>query len=421
MIRHFRRRFIIISMALVAAVSLIAFSIIGVLGYQQVKGVMDDALHAALETSPEDVFTLPSVGFAQGGHDAGRDAGIPVYVVSVLYSNPAKIVISQSSTGVMDEDISNIVVAKALDQIGQGKFAGLVSGYDLYYQATQIEVGYRIAFADAAYVADDFGQRVAILVVTWVLLMLALFVVTVFLSRYVARPVEQAMKDQQRFVADASHELKTPLTVILANVSILKGSPEKTVAEQDTWVEGISAEATRMQQLTEDLLTLAQTDAGAVQAQLLSTVDFSSLVEGQVLQFDAVAFERGLAIEQDVEEGIVVTGDAMRLEGMVKTLLENACKYAERPGTIAVALKRSRSSAVLTVANHGDTIPPEDLAHLFDRFFKSDKARANDGEAASFGLGLSIAKSTVEAHKGTIEAASEDGLTTFTVKLPVAK
>lgn len=110
-------------------------------------------------------------------------------------------------------------------------------------------------------------------------------------------------------------------------------------------------------------------------------------MEGQELQFDAVAFERGLTIEGEVEEGLHVQGDEMRLESAVKTILENACKYSEQPGTIALKLVRAKNQAVLTVHNGGDPIPSEDLPHLFDRFYRSDKARAHEGEAASLGWG----------------------------------
>ena len=207
----------------------------------------------------------------------------------------------------------------------------------------------------------------------------------------------------------------------MADAAILADNPDATVREQGAWVEGISAEATRMQHLTEDMLTLAQADAGIDTKQLMSDVDLSSVVEGQVLQFDAVAFERGLTIEDEVEEGLHVQGDEMRLESAVKTILENACKYSEQPGTIALKLVRAKNQAVLTVHNGGDPIPSEDLPHLFDRFYRSDKARTHEGEAASFGLGLSIAKSTVEMHGGTIAAASDASGTTFTIKLPLAK
>ena len=305
--------------------------------------------------------------------------------------------------------------------VNSGEGQGILREYGLYYKMSESLTGYRIAFADTSVVTDDIGKNVLMLFGFWVVLMLAIFAITIFLSRYVARPVENAWKDQQRFIADASHELKTPLTIIMADATILSDNSDKTVEEQRAWVDGISAEASRMQRLTEDMLTLAQADAGIDRSQLMSDMDFSSTVEMQVLQFDAVAFERGLTIEDEVEEGLHIVGDGLRIENMVKTLLENACKYAEKPSTIHVKLAKRKNEAVFSVHNAGKPIPAEDLPHLFDRFYRSDKARVHEGETASFGLGLSIAKSTVELHGGTIGVKSDEGGTTFTVRMPLSK
>ena len=423
MIKAFKRRFIIITMALVGVVSLVTFIGIAVMNYQQTKAVTDEALQYAVEARQDAGFSLPDLGV--GDDDEGglgtRESSVPVCLVAVFMDGGFSFAISDSSTASMSEDVTEEVIEEVLPLLSAGKTVGLLRGYGLFYCAAEFDGGYRIAFADSSLVMDDFGENVMTLVGLWVLLMLAMFAVTVFLSRVVARPVERAWEDQQRFIADASHELKTPLTIILANVSILQQDRAKTIAEQEAWVEGIGVEAERMQYLTESMLTLAQEDAGVDQQQVMATLDLSSLVEGQILQFDAVAFERSLVIEDDVAAGVQVKGDELRLENLVKTLLENACKYAGQPGTIEVSLSVVRNDAVLTVANDGETIPPEDLPHLFDRFYRSDKARANEGETASFGLGLSIAKSTAEAHGGSIGVTSEKGRTTFTVKLPVAK
>ena len=422
MLEKFRRRFIAITMALVAAVSLCAFIGIAVMSYQQTKNVLDEALRYAVESRPTEGYSLPDIGGDTDEDGLGsRESGVPVYLVTVHVGDSYSVVISESSTASMSQEETEEALSDVLPSVAEGKDHGRVEEYGLFYYAAELDDGYRVAFADASLVMDDFGERVITLVGLWLLLMAAMFVVTVFLSRYVMRPVQRAWEDQQRFIADASHELKTPLTIILADVSILQQEKQKTVEEQSTWVEGIEVEAERMQHLTESMLTLAQADAGIDQSQVMNELDFSSLVEGQILQFDAVAFERDLVIEGDVDPDMHVSGDEMRLENMVKTLLENACKYASQPGTIAVGLHQTRNDAVFTVANDGDTIPPEDLPRLFDRFYRSDKARANDGEAESFGLGLSIAKSTAEAHGGSIGVESEGGHTVFTVKIPLAK
>lgn len=420
MITRFKRRFVIITMALVGVVSLGAFGTVAVAGFQQVKGVVDQALQQAIDTDSQDTYSRPNLGLGNE-RGSGREDSVPICLVTVTSGAVSTIAVNQSSTASMAEDTLKAVVSEVLSDMGNGSTEGMLVDYGLYYKVGQGDWGYRIAFADASSVIDDVAERSITLLVFWALLMVALFFVCLFLARFVAKPVESAWKDQQRFIADASHELKTPLTIILANTTILQEDKGKTVAEQETWVEGIAAEAERMQHLTESMLTLAQDDAGVAALQVMGSVDLSSVVESQILQFDAVAFERHLMIEDEIQPDIVLVGDEMRLENMVKTLLENACKYAAQPSTVKVTLSAGKDHALLSVANQGDTIPAEDLPHLFDRFYRSDKARTGSGEAASFGLGLSIAKSTAELHHGSISASSEAGTTVFSVRLPLGK
>jgi two-component system sensor histidine kinase CiaH len=424
MIKKFRVRFIIIMMVLVGIVSLVAFGAIGFKNYQDLKAEVDASLLRATGSDPMGFDDLPALGGVysdENGHlnnQKSTHSKIPIYSVTVYFGDLGHIIVNSSSTAQMDADVCAAAVEAAL---AKGQPQGVLSEYGLYYRVDTTLTGYRIAFADMHTVTDGAGNNALVLFAAWLVLMLALFGITIFLSRYVTRPVENAWKEQQRFIADASHELKTPLTIIMADATILAENPDKTIEEQRTWVEGIGAEARRMQQLTEDMLTLAQADAGIDFTQIMSDVDLSSLVEMQVLQFDAVAFERGLVIEDDVDEGLHIIGDALRAENMVKTLLENACKYSAKPGVVNVRLHQVKNEAVLTVHNDGEPVPAEDLPHLFDRFYRSDKARVHEGEAASFGLGLSIAKSTAELHKGTIHVASGADGTTFTVRLPLAK
>lgn len=190
-------------------------------------------------------------------------------------------------------------------------------------------------------------------------------------------------------------------------------------------MESTHDEAQHMKGLVEELLELARADetklgdgSGVLHEE---RVDLSDLVEDAALEFDAVAFERGSAIEEDVAEGIYVTGDREWLSRLVKILIDNACKYAEVGSTVRVSLAREGKRCVYAVNNRGNTIPPEELSHVFDRFYRSDKARSRQGDASGFGLGLAIAKGIATTHRGTISATSTDADgTTFTVRLPLA-
>lgn len=376
---------------------------------------IDNALHTALEEGGGKA-ELPFLG---GNGTAGL---VPAYSVTVTWDGV--IYADANLTAQMDKDVLSQAVASVLSNVygKSGTVSGRVSDYSLYYMVTGNSIGYRIAFVDSSSYDETMAHMAVLLGSGWAILMLVLLIVTLFLSHYVTRPVVAAWENQQRFIADASHELKTPLTVILADAAILSENPAKTIGEQHEWVEGILSEGERMRRLTEDMLTLAQAEAGNVAAPAMTRIDLSQLTERAVLQFEPAAFERGLMIDDDIDEGVFVTGSPDRLDSMLKTLLENACKYgAGSNSPIKVSLKRDHGHAILAIENGGQTIPKEDLPHIFERFYRSDKSRVSTGESASFGLGLSIAKSTAELHKGSIKAESENGQTIFSVKLPIAK
>ena len=415
MLKRFQRRFVAITMALVALVSVVAFAALGALTYDNLKSTVDQTLDSALDHGGS-YSELPYLG----GGDA-RGNWLPSHSVTVTWNGTIYADSDQNTQ--MNAEVLQSAVSAALAQVdANGNAAGRIGSTQLYFKVQPSKLGYRVAFVDGSSFEASVHRMGLALAGAWLLLMLALLAVTVFLSRYVTRPVVQAWENQQRFIADASHELKTPLTAILADASILAREPDKTVREQQMWLDGISSEAERMRRLTEDMLSLAQADAGQDGAPAMVRVDLSQLVERACLQFEPAAFERGLVIEDGIEPGIEVMGSADKLEGMVKNLLENACKYGAGSGTpVTVGLRRQHGSALLSVGNGGDPIPPEDLPHVFERFYRSDKSRVQDGESLSFGLGLAIAKSTAELHKGSIKAESGAGGTVFSVSLPLAR
>ena len=250
----------------------------------------------------------------------------------------------------------------------------------------------------------------------WLIIMALFFLISVFMARVAVKPVKESWDRQQEFVADASHELKTPLTVILANNNILL-DPARGLAEEDRkWVESTQDEAAHMKTLVDQLLFLARSDSGD-QKMLLSDLDLGDMVMDDVLQFEPVAFERGILIEPDLEPDIHIEGDSTMIRQLIHILLDNACKYASANGTIDVSLKRERQGCTLAVHNPGPAIPADDLPHIFERFYRADKARTHKENTSGYGLGLAIAKSIAEDHNGTIQCTSTDeNGTTFTVR-----
>ncbi len=235
------------------------------------------------------------------------------------------------------------------------------------------------------------------------------FVISLMLSGLALKPAEEAWEQQRRFVADASHERKTPLTVILTNTGILLAHSGDTIAQQQKWVEYIRDEAQRMRALVEDLLFLAKSDAGKETSPVTAPVDVSELTWSALLPFEPVAFEQGVEMESEIAD---------QLRRLVAILLDNAVKYAGNGGRVKLVLSRpERGGVCLTVHNTGPAIPPEHLPHLFERFYRADDSRART--SGGYGLGLAIAKRIVDGHGGSITVSSrEDASTDFTVRLP---
>ena len=219
--------------------------------------------------------------------------------------------------------------------------------------------------------------------------------------------------DQQRqFVADASHELKTPLSVIMANAELMQG---EDLVEEDriTYSGNILSTTYQMRSLVENMLEMARVDNGTVKMNF-DIVDFSQLVSDAALSFQLLYEEQGMGLRCAVPDGVQLYGSEQHLYQVMDVLLDNALKYSTPESMVSVDLANNGKNCLLSVASPGEPISREDLKNIFKRFYRADKARAMNG---SYGLGLSIAESIVESHKGKIWAESEEGLNTFFVQL----
>lgn len=231
-------------------------------------------------------------------------------------------------------------------------------------------------------------------------------------------PVTLAMKKQRDFVANTSHELKTPLTIISTNLSVIKSEPLSTVAENEKWISSIEAQIKRMQNLINNMLELSKIEQCELPKQELN---LSILTEGACLTFEAVCFEKNVSLITNIQPDINVLGDEQSLDRLIAILLDNAIKYCGESGKIGVFLTCEQNKAHLVVMNTGESISKEEAEHVFDRFYRTDGARKNE-DSHSFGLGLAIAQATVKAHNGTISCRGvEDKGTVFDVFLPLPK
>ncbi|SBV95512.1 ATPase/histidine kinase/DNA gyrase B/HSP90 domain protein [uncultured Eubacteriales bacterium] len=424
MIRKLKRKFILTNMLLVSIVLAVVFAVLVGSNYQQSVNQSVSAMRMALKWSDEappprfefNFNSAPPLEGENGSRNGGRIFSmVPVFSVTVDANGTISAIQSGNNVTVSDEALN-----EAVDQaLASGLEEGSLSRLNLRFLIERTGGSTRIAFADRTQEWESLQRILLTSLPVGAGALLVFFLVSLFLSKLSVRPVETAWEQQRQFVADASHELKTPLTVILANSGILLSHKSDTLEHQAKWVEYIQEEAKRMKGLVEDMLFLAKSDAarsGAVRA----SVPISELVTGCVLLFESVAFESGVALESDVTPGLTFSGDEGQLRRLTMILLDNACKYAGDRGRVDVHLTRSQEKLKLTVRNTGTPIPPEHLEHLFERFYRADSARSRD--AGGFGLGLAIAKSIVDGHKGKISVTStETEGTVFTVLFPVGK
>jgi signal transduction histidine kinase len=290
---------------------------------------------------------------------------------------------------------------------------GILTEYALRFSPAREPKSNGITFVDIsgelAAMAALWRSCSMIAIFAWLIML----VVSYFLAKWVVRPVERAWQQQKQFVADASHELKTPLTVIMTNAELLENPscPEENRAQS---IGSILTMCRQMRHLVEGLLELARADNGTMQIHFEKT-DLSAVVFNEVLPFEALFFERELMLETNIEPEIFVHGSEEYLRQVLGILLDNAQKYAQSPGQVTLTLETKGKTALLRLETPGTPLTREQQKKIFQRFYRVDPARTPSG---SYGLGLSIALQIVRSHKGKIWAETGDHSNIFCIQLP---
>lgn len=298
-----------------------------------------------------------------------------------------------------------------------GKQQGFLLSQNLAYSIYPTPEGTKIAIVDVSYQLSSMRALVLTCLSVFVLSWLVLLLLVSRLSIWALRPVEEAWASQRQFIADASHELKTPLTVILANTHILRTHQHEAIESQMRWINSSYSEAQHMKRLIEDMLFLARSDANAQQPLATTNVSLSDVFMGVVLGFEAVALENELFLQDNIEEDITLQGNEAQLKELCTILLDNACKYAPGGTTIHITLSKHDKYAEFSVANAIREGAVLDTTRLFERFYRADSAR--DRQSGGYGLGLSIAQSIATSHKATIKATAKNGILTITTSFPL--
>ena len=329
----------------------------------------------------------------------------------------------------LERDTEEKAVQDVLSRIKEGKesFYGSMQGGKLQYYCKKDappdgKTAYRIALTDFSKESGNIRQLSIVLFILFCALSFVIIVLSRFFVRKTVAPVKDAMLSQRQFISDASHELKTPLTVIINNVGNLQKKIENVPALQGEDAEnirenirGIEEMSGRMKHLTESLLDLSRLESWQDRKSQLENVALSTLIEHECMYFEPLFFEKGKSLDYTVEKGLHTLGDENKLKELLSILLENALKYSLPPTATVLSLKKKRNILLLSVSNAVEKeLSKEEKENLFKRFFRRDEAHSGgDG----YGLGLSIAKEIVLMHKGTIKVESEKERICFHVAL----
>lgn len=259
-------------------------------------------------------------------------------------------------------------------------------------------------------------QLLKTLVLIGFISLIVLLFISIYLTNKSIVPIKETFEKQKQFIADASHELKTPLAIIKTNTSLVLSHPDDTIKNQSKWINYINLQTDRMSELISEMLSLAKMDA-AENKLPLSPINISKIVESMILMFDAVIYENNIELETNISKNLFINGNKESLKKLFSIIMDNAIKHTNKNGNITVSLFSDKNKVKMIIRNTGEGIAPEHLERIFERFYRVDSSR--DRETGGYGLGLSIASSIVKQHKGKIYAKSNIGeFTSFIVEIP---
>ena len=406
MIRKLRTKLIMVSML---SLLIVLVTIIGGVNLINYRGIVDDA-DSVLAMLSQNGGRFPEAPTDVKWQDAGPRFQSPELIFEVRFFS----VLVSSDGEVVSTDISKIaaidtetVMQYARQAFQRGGSHGFVSDYRffLYEEAGS----FRVIFLDCGRMLAGF--KAVLLSSTGISLvgLLAVLVLMILLSGRIVRPVSVSYEKQKRFITDAGHEIKTPLTIIEADAELLEME-----FGQNEWLDDIHLQTKRLTTLTNDLIFLSQME----EAEQMQMIEFpvSDLISETASSFQALALTQNKSFSLHIQPMLSYCGNEKSIIQLVSILLDNAVKYSNSVGLIRLSLEEQNRQLILTVENATDTISAETLNSMFDRFYRADPSR--NSEIKGYGIGLSIARDIVTAHRGKITAESIDGLFRITVSLP---
>ena len=393
-------------MLLVGTVILLIFTAVCINSYSSSKIGLERSLNMIAERNLGD-YKRPPEKFGEKRRDNQPSQLNSFITVSV--DNEGNILSRQENNATIDEEILNQSVNAA---ISNDKKVGEIGEYNLTYVKNKQPDKTIIVFADNSSVYLSLRNTILVCMGLFLTSMAVIFLISLALTGIAVNPVKDAWNKQKQFVADASHELKTPLTVILANNNIMMSHKDSTVEDEIKWLQSTEEEAQHMKKLIDQMLLLAKSDSESSKTEL-AKVNVSEIIEAASLNFEPIAFEKGILLDCEIEPDIIANSNATILNQLSHILIDNAVKYSASNEIVKIKLLKKNDKMIFSVNNKGNIISKNELTHIFDRFYRAEKSRTTKG----YGLGLSIAQNITASIGGKISVeSSEENGTTFRVE-----
>lgn len=433
MFKKFRNKVLLLNMTITSAVVLSAFTVIYFITYSNISSEIQNKLDQApgLQVALQDGDKEAISGELSLVNAVAAETANSTYLMfSIVVDTQGNIL--QKASGINLEpgfyeqaakiawdnpdNKADIILGEREWRYSVTPVIGVhISGQDGDIKNYSANNSFSIVFLDVTAYNKNLVGLMTTLLLVGIGTLGAIFLVSLYFANRTIKPLSDAWQKQKQFVADASHELKTPLAIINANYDALLANQEKTVQSQVKWLNYMRVGTDRMSKLINDLLALAKFDDSELAMKNIS-FNLSDTVEEVLSSMEAAVIEKGIKLSASIDPDITVKSDPEGLKQVLAILSDNAVKYTDKNGWIDVVLTRSNLQAVFSIKNSGRGIPGQELPKIFDRFYRADHSRTY--KSGSYGLGLSIAKTVTDRLEGDIQAQSVEGkYTVFILRL----
>ncbi|WP_346885755.1 HAMP domain-containing sensor histidine kinase [Clostridium sp. UBA4395] len=400
MFKKLKYKFIIINMSLLTFVFFCIFGVIYFItwnsGERQINFSLNALIHEPNNGGPSKGGPLNNGILINLDHNLNVINIMTPYNVDkdILIESAVNILSTESSSGVVKIEDTDFAYLKSLDR--------------------KIN---RIALINKSPQQNLLKNLLKTFFITGFISLIILFTISYYLAYKTIAPIKEVFEKQKQFIADASHELRTPIAIIKTNLALVSSNKDKTIESQGKWMNYIDLQTDRVSHLIDDMLSLAKLDEDK-KVLNLQPININKILENLLMSFEAVFFENKIELQNNLKDNFFINGDLEEIKKLFNILMDNAIKHTFPNGTITITSSKLKSKMEIIITNTGEGIPDKDLEKIFERFYRSDESRQR--KTGGYGLGLAIANSIVTSHKGKIYARSNAGKdTSFIIELPI--